>query len=130
MNSNLVIDGEEKPLEEAPQVKAAAAMGNNYSRPEGQNVGNFLTEKSSSRVIQPPGGASQICFGSDDEYASPVKSKVCSSFLSTFASLSAFVVLLPLITTLLRTVCGFPPGIPGWLQVCGPGEPTGWQCLH
>lgn len=36
---------------------------NNYSRPSGQNVGNFLTERNSSRVLAPPGGASQISFG-------------------------------------------------------------------
>ena len=36
---------------------------NNYSRPEGQNVGNFMTERNSSRVLAPPGGASQISFG-------------------------------------------------------------------
>ena len=37
--------------------------GNNYSRPSGQNVGNFLTDRNSSRVLAPPGGASQISFG-------------------------------------------------------------------
>ena len=36
---------------------------NNYSRPSGQNVGNFLTDRNSSRVLAPPGGASQISFG-------------------------------------------------------------------
>lgn len=36
--------------------------GNNYSRPGGQNVGNFLTDKPSSRVLAPPGGKSQISF--------------------------------------------------------------------
>ncbi|KAK9864519.1 hypothetical protein WJX84_004413 [Apatococcus fuscideae] len=36
---------------------------NNYHRPGGQNVGNFITDKSSSRVMAPPGGASQIIFG-------------------------------------------------------------------
>ena len=30
---------------------------------EGQNVGNFLTERPSSRVLAAPGGASQIIFG-------------------------------------------------------------------
>ena len=28
---------------------------NNYGRPEGQNVGNFLTDRNSSRVLAPPG---------------------------------------------------------------------------
>ena len=40
---------------------------NNYTRAMGQNVGNFLTDRPSSRVLAPPGGGSQICFGSDPE---------------------------------------------------------------
>jgi len=36
---------------------------NNYSRPSGQNVGNFLTDRASSRVLAPPGGGSSIIFG-------------------------------------------------------------------
>ncbi len=40
------------------------ALANNYSRPGGQqNVGNFLTDRPSSRVLAPPGGKSQISFG-------------------------------------------------------------------
>lgn len=42
---------------------SGALKNNNYSRPEGQNVGNFLTNRNSSRVLAPPGGASQIFFG-------------------------------------------------------------------
>ncbi|CAK0787941.1 hypothetical protein CVIRNUC_011163 [Coccomyxa viridis] len=50
-------DGNEfAPVGEAP-------YGNNYGRPEGQNVGNFLTDRPSSRVLAAPGGASQIIFG-------------------------------------------------------------------
>ncbi|EFN58381.1 hypothetical protein CHLNCDRAFT_140278 [Chlorella variabilis] len=44
----------------------AANMGvaqNNYARPSGQNVGNFITDKPSSRVLAPPGGGSSIVFG-------------------------------------------------------------------
>lgn len=37
--------------------------GNNFSRPEGQNVGNFLGDRPSSKVHAPPGGGSQIIFG-------------------------------------------------------------------
>ncbi|PNH10996.1 hypothetical protein TSOC_002201 [Tetrabaena socialis] len=49
-----------------------AAGGNNYSRPGGQqNVGNFITDRPSSRVLAPPGGASQISFG---EYNMPAPS--------------------------------------------------------
>ena len=32
-------------------------------RAEGQNVGNFLTDRPSSRVLAAPGGISQIVFG-------------------------------------------------------------------
>ena len=35
-------------------------LANNYARPGGQNVGNFLTDKPSSRVLAPPGGGSQV----------------------------------------------------------------------
>lgn len=44
---------------------------NNYVRPEGQNVGNFLTDRPSSRVLAAPGGNSSIVFG--DEPAAPVQ---------------------------------------------------------
>ncbi|GFH24881.1 SAP domain-containing protein, partial [Haematococcus lacustris] len=38
--------------------------GNNYARPGGQqNVGNFLADRPSSRVLAPPGGNTQISFG-------------------------------------------------------------------
>ena len=37
--------------------------GNNYARPDGQNVGNFITDRPSSRVLKAPGGGSQITFG-------------------------------------------------------------------
>ena len=42
-----------------------APNANNYVRPGGQNVGNFLTERNSSRVLAVPGGISQIVFGDD-----------------------------------------------------------------
>ena len=50
------------------KVAAAAEAGigihnNNYTRPSGQNVGNFLTDKPSSRVLAPPGGTSSLVFG-------------------------------------------------------------------
>ena len=47
----------------AKHEDTGASKSNNYGRPEGQNVGNFLTDRSSSRVLAPPGGASQIFFG-------------------------------------------------------------------
>lgn len=39
------------------------AQANNYGRPEGQNVGNHITDRPSSRVLAPPGGQSQVFFG-------------------------------------------------------------------
>ena len=36
---------------------------NNYARPGGaQNMGNFISDRPSSKVMQPPGGRSQIIF--------------------------------------------------------------------
>ena len=35
---------------------------NNYARATSQNVGNFLTERPTSRVLAPPGGASSGIF--------------------------------------------------------------------
>lgn len=42
----------------------ASHLNNNYARPGGaQNLGNYITGRNSSRVLAPPGGASQITFG-------------------------------------------------------------------
>lgn len=41
----------------------AESHRNNYHRAGGQNVGNFLTGRNTSRVLAPPGGQSQISFG-------------------------------------------------------------------
>jgi len=65
-----------------------AALGNNYSRPEGQNVGNFMTERNSSRVLNPPGGKSQIRFGGDEDMP-PVRTKVTTDSASQEDSFSA-----------------------------------------
>lgn len=37
--------------------------GNNFVRPEGQNVGNFLGDRPSSRVLAAPGGNSNFSLG-------------------------------------------------------------------
>eukprot|EP01023_Acetabularia_acetabulum_P024689 TRINITY_DN2376_c0_g1_i1.p1 TRINITY_DN2376_c0_g1~~TRINITY_DN2376_c0_g1_i1.p1 ORF type:complete len:305 (-),score=36.86 TRINITY_DN2376_c0_g1_i1:172-1017(-) len=42
---------------------AASGRNNNYHRPGGQNLGNFLTDRPSSRVLAAPGGNSSITFG-------------------------------------------------------------------
>ena len=36
---------------------------NNYARPDGQNTGNFMTDRNSSRVLAPPGGFSSFSLG-------------------------------------------------------------------
>ncbi|KAK3253154.1 hypothetical protein CYMTET_37582 [Cymbomonas tetramitiformis] len=41
----------------------ASGSSNSYARPDGQNCGNFLTDRNSSRVLAPPGGGSSITFG-------------------------------------------------------------------
>ena len=48
--------------EASPRI-AAAHTNNNYHRSEGQNVGNFMSGRNSSRVSAPPGGHSNITFG-------------------------------------------------------------------
>lgn len=51
------------PITGAVQSSGTGTFNNNYSRPGGQNVGNFLTDKPSSRVLAAPGGKSQIVLG-------------------------------------------------------------------
>ena len=49
---------------DAAPTASADHSSNNYARPGGQqNVGNFVTGRPTSRVLAPPGGASQISFG-------------------------------------------------------------------
>jgi hypothetical protein len=57
---------ENKPIDNVLTSPGGTKLGysnNNYSRPSGQNVGNFLTDKPSSRVLAPPGGASTFRLG-------------------------------------------------------------------
>ena len=42
---------------------AHAHTNNNYVRSEGQNVGNFISGRPTSRVLAPPWGRSSITFG-------------------------------------------------------------------
>ncbi|KAK9833105.1 hypothetical protein WJX74_007342 [Apatococcus lobatus] len=56
---------------QAAAQAAAASYCNNYTRPEGQNVGNHITGRPSSRVLAPPGGGSQIFFGNEEPQAQP-----------------------------------------------------------
>ena len=48
---------------ECHAAEKGAASNNNYVRSEGQNVGNFLSGRPTSRVLAPPGGKSSITFG-------------------------------------------------------------------
>ena len=45
----------------------AGKLQNNYARPGGQNVGNIMSDRPSSRVLAAPGGKSQIVFGDSDD---------------------------------------------------------------
>lgn len=49
----------------------SAKKGNNFVRPEGQNVGNFLGDRPSSRVLAAPGGNSNFSLGNTDVAAAP-----------------------------------------------------------
>jgi hypothetical protein len=44
-------------------TSGTTSIGNNYGRSEGQNVGNFMTGRNSSRVLAPPGGGSSFSLG-------------------------------------------------------------------
>lgn len=52
-----------KSEEEKSLPSTARSTTNNYARSEGQNVGNFITDRPSSRVLSVPGGVSQIRLG-------------------------------------------------------------------
>jgi hypothetical protein len=39
------------------------ASSNAYASGANQNVGNGLTDRRTTKVLEPPGGRSQICFG-------------------------------------------------------------------
>jgi SPIRAL1-like protein len=45
---------------------SSAKVVNNYARPDGQNTGNFMTDRNSSRVLAPPGGRSNFSFGDEN----------------------------------------------------------------
>lgn len=52
----VAVPGPEPVAAVAPSGPAVTGIkDNNYSRPSGQNVGNFITDKPSSRVLAPPG---------------------------------------------------------------------------
>ncbi len=59
--------GDVNSMENAQPFGSNTTSNNNYARSSGQNVGNFLTDKPSSRVLAPPGGKSQVSylFGGD-----------------------------------------------------------------
>lgn len=51
----------------------STGKGNNFVRPEGQNVGNFLGDRPSSRVLAAPGGNSNFSLSHDANHvAAPV----------------------------------------------------------
>ncbi|MED6224306.1 hypothetical protein PIB30_082739 [Stylosanthes scabra] len=57
----------ESPVDkQAPPVTIPVHLINNYHRAEGQNCGNFITDRPSSKVLAAPGGGSSLnyLFGS------------------------------------------------------------------
>jgi len=49
----------------------SALSSNAFANGSNQNSGNVITDRSSTRLHAPPGGTSQICFGSDEVAAPP-----------------------------------------------------------
>ncbi|KAK3288177.1 hypothetical protein CYMTET_4336 [Cymbomonas tetramitiformis] len=64
-----VESGQVPPVMKKNPAKAAdsrpGTSNNNYARADGQNNGNFLTDRNSSRVLAAPGGASSVMLGTD-----------------------------------------------------------------
>lgn len=57
------VQGSSERLGSVAGSSCGGTLKNNYVRPEGQNVGNFITDRPSSRVLAPPGGGSRITLG-------------------------------------------------------------------
>ena len=111
-------DGSKKAsVEQAPAVQPnGAATGNNYYRAEGQNVGNFMTDRPSSRVLAPPGGGSQISFGHESSTSPGAKVQLCSvrDTYSAEQALHALRLALPAETS--RSVREGHKSLHGWRQ--------------
>ena len=58
-----VAAGEVKIMVSNKSCAGTVTVGNNYGRSAGQNVGNFMTGRNSSRVLAPPGGGSSFSLG-------------------------------------------------------------------
>lgn len=67
--------GQQSVENQAPNQFRSAPVGNNYARADGQNCGNFISDRPSSRVLAPPGGGSQISFGNEPAPASTPSSQ-------------------------------------------------------
>merc|ERR1719331_3542546 len=59
--SSLCLGEQPLPASAPSRVVSANCFADTYS----QNCGNMLTGRSTTRVAQPPGGASSICLGQD-----------------------------------------------------------------
>jgi len=57
-----------------------SSVGNNYGRAEGQNVGNFMTGRNSSRVLAPPGGGSSFSLANDGSEHAHARTTVGTRF--------------------------------------------------
>ncbi|XP_020083975.1 protein SPIRAL1-like 5 [Ananas comosus] len=54
----LIEDAKNKPAKEA--TAPTKPISNNYQRAQGQNSGNFITGRSSTKVLSVPGGCSSL----------------------------------------------------------------------
>ncbi|KAF9601503.1 hypothetical protein IFM89_020298 [Coptis chinensis] len=52
--------GDDNTTEKAPQVYAPSNVTNYYFRTQGQNTGNFITDRPSTKVRSVPGGDSSL----------------------------------------------------------------------
>ncbi|GAB4834476.1 Protein SPIRAL1-like 5 [Ancistrocladus abbreviatus] len=57
-------DAEKKPTNPPPdhEQKEGITFNNNYQRAQGQNLGNFITNRPSTKVKSAPGGSSSLGF--------------------------------------------------------------------
>jgi protein SPIRAL1 and related proteins len=109
-------NGEDMQLASNDTAGEGGEVHNNYQRPSGQNVGNFLTDRPSSRVLAAPGGASQIQFGgppspsSSGTYSESSAGKYAPSMGNNYSRPAGSQNLGNFITDRSSTKCVAPPG--------------------
>lgn len=69
----------EQPLPSSAPTKRPVSA-NVFADTAKQNSGNMMTGRSTTRVVQPPGGASSICLGHESEPLQPMACKQASGY--------------------------------------------------